>query len=178
MPARSKGPSALRLPRLDDLLEEENISDYDAFIALSDSSEANILGCVMAKEHGIPKTVAQVENLQYVNEAEALNIGSIINKKLLASSRIFQIMLDSDLDNAKCLALHEAEVSELIIKEDARVTRTQVMNLNLPSGITIAGLVRDGEGQLVRGQTQLQAGDHVVVFSLAGSIHKIEKAFR
>ena len=161
-----------------DLLEEENISDYDAFIALSDSSEANILGCVMAKEHGIPKTVAQVENLQYVNEAEALNIGSIINKKLLASSRIFQIMLDSDLDNAKCLALHEAEVSELIIKEDARVTRTQVMNLNLPSGITIAGLVRDGEGQLVRGQTQLQAGDHVVVFSLAGSIHKIEKAFR
>ena len=161
-----------------DLLEEENISDYDAFIALSDSSEANILGCVMAKEHGIRKTVAQVENLQYVNEAEALNIGSIINQKLLASSRIFQIMLDSDLDNAKCLALHEAEVSELIIKEDARVTRTQVMNLNLPSGITIAGLVRDGEGQLVRGQTQLQAGDHVVVFSLAGSIHKIEKAFR
>ena len=161
-----------------DLLDEENISDYDAFIALSDSSEANILGCVMAKEHGIRKTVAQVENLQYVNEAEALNIGSIINKKLLASSRIFQIMLDSDLDNAKCLALHEAEVSELIIKENARITRTQVMNLSLPSGITIAGLVRDGVGQLVRGNTQLQAGDHVVVFSLAGAIHKIEKAFR
>ena len=161
-----------------ELLEEEGISDYDAFIALSDSSEANILGCMMAKEHGVRKTVAQVENLQYVNEAEALNIGSIINKKLLASSRIFQIMLDSDLDNAKCLALHEAEVSELIVKEGARVTRSDIKDLRLPAGITIAGLVRDGEGQLVRGNTRLQGGDHLVVFTLAGAIHKIEKAFK
>ncbi|MBO5541723.1 MAG: Trk system potassium transporter TrkA [Muribaculaceae bacterium] len=161
-----------------DLLEEEGISDYDAFIALSDSSEANILGCMMAKEHGVRKTVAQVENLQYVNEAEALNIGSIINKKLLASSRIFQIMLDSDLDNAKCLALHEAEVSELIVKEGARVTRCDIKDLRLPAGITIAGLVRDGVGQLVRGNTRLQGGDHLVVFTLAGAIHKIEKAFK
>lgn len=161
-----------------DLLEEEGISDYDAFIALSDSSEANILGCMMAKEHGVRKTVAQVENLQYVNEAEALNIGSIINKKLLASSRIFQIMLDSDLDNAKCLALHEAEVSELIVKDGARVTRCDIKDLRLPAGITIAGLVRDGEGQLVRGNTRLQGGDHLVVFTLAGAIHKIEKAFK
>ena len=161
-----------------DLLEEEGISDYDAFIALSDSSEANILGCMMAKEHGVRKTVAQVENLQYVNEAEALNIGSIINKKLLASSRIFQIMLDSDLDNAKCLALHEAEVSELIVKEGARVTRCDIKDLRLPAGITIAGLVRAGVGQLVRGNTRLQGGDHLVVFTLAGAIHKIEKAFK
>ena len=161
-----------------DLLEEEGISDYDAFIALANSSEANILGCMMAKEHGVRKTVAQVENLQYVNEAEALNIGSIVNKKLLASSRIFQIMLDSDLDNAKCLAIHDAEVSELIIKEGARVTRCDVKDLSMPYGITIAGLVRDGVGQLVRGNTRLQGGDHVVVFCLSGAIHKIEKAFR
>ncbi len=164
-------------PRDTDLLEEEGLSDYDVFIALTPSSEANILGCMMAKEHGVRKTVAQVENLQYVNEAESLNIGSIINKKLLASSRIVQIMLDSDLDNAKCLALADAEVAELIIKDKSRVTRADVKDLNLPRSMTIAGLVRDGVGQLVRGNTRLQAGDHVVVFCLAGSIHKIEKAF-
>ena len=164
-------------PRDVDLLEEEGLSDYDVFIALTPSSEANILGCTMAKEHGVRKTVAQVENLQYVNEAESLNIGSIINKKLLASSRIVQIMLDSDLDNAKCLALHDAEVAELIIKEKSKVTRSDIKDLHLPHSMTIAGLVRDGVGQLVRGNTRLQAGDHVVVFCLAGSIHKIEKAF-
>lgn len=164
-------------PRDTDLLEEEGISDYDVFIALTDSSEANILGCMMAKEHGVRKTIAQVENLQYVNEAEALNIGSIINKKLLASSRIVQIMLDSDLDNAKCLALADAEVAELIIKENSKVTRKPVKDLHLPTGMTIAGLVRGGVGQLVAGSTHLQAGDHIVVFCLSGYIHKIEKAF-
>lgn len=160
-----------------DLLEEEGISDYDAFVALTSSSEANILGCMIAKEHGVRKTIAEVENLQYINEAEALNIGTIINKQLLASSRILQIMLDCDVDNARCLALSDAEVAELIIKDRARVTKSQVKDLRLPNGMTIAGMVRDGVGQLVRGNTHLQAGDHVVVFCLSGSIHKIEKVF-
>ena len=160
-----------------DLLEEEGISDYDVFVALSESSEANILGCMMAKEHGVRKTIAQVENLQYINEAETLNIGTIINKKLLASSRIFQMMLDNDVDNAKCLARADAEVAELVVKENSRVTRAAVKDLKLPDGMTIAGLVRNGIGLLVGGNTRLQAGDHVVVFCLSGSIHKIERTF-
>lgn len=160
-----------------DFLEEEGISDYDVFIALTETSEANILGCMMAKEHGIKKTIAQVENLRYFNEAEALNIGTIINKKLLASSRIFQIMLDSDADNAKSLALADAEVAELVVKPGAKVTRAAVKDLRLSKNMTIAGLVRDGEGQLVTGNTVLQAGDHVVIFCLSGDIHKIEKIF-
>ncbi|MCQ2287769.1 MAG: Trk system potassium transporter TrkA [Muribaculaceae bacterium] len=160
-----------------DFLEEEGISDYDVFIALSDISEANILGCMMAKEHGIRKTIAQVENLRYFNEAEALNIGTIINKKLLASSRIFQIMLDSDVDNAKSLALADSEVAELVIKEGSKVTKADVKDLNLSRNMTIAGLVRNGEGYLVTGNTRLQAGDHVVIFCLSGDIHRVEKIF-
>ena len=164
-------------PRDSDFLEEEGIASYDVFIALTETSEANILGCMMAKEHGIKKTIAQVENLRYFNEAEALNIGLIINKKLLASSRIFQIMLDSDVDNAKSLALADAEVAELVVKPGSKVTRAQVKDLKLAQGITIAGLVRNGEGYLVTGDTQLEVGDHVVVFCLLGGIHKIEKIF-
>jgi len=160
-----------------DFLEEEGISSYDVYIALGDTSEANILGCMMAKEHDIRKTIAQVENLRYFNEAEALNIGTIINKKLLASSRIFQIMLDSDADNAKSLALADAEVAELVVKEGSKITRAAVKDLKLGRNMTIAGLVRDGEGSLVTGNTRLQAGDHVVVFCLFGGIHRIEKIF-
>lgn len=164
-------------PRDTDLLEEEGVSDFDVFVALTESSEANILGCMMAKEHGVKKTIAEVENLQFINEAETLNIGTIINKKLLASSRIFQIMLDSDDTNSKCLALADAEVAEFVIKEGSKVTRSEVRNLRLPFGMTIAGLVRDGKGELVTGNTRLVAGDHVVVFCLSGGLHKIEKAF-
>lgn len=161
----------------DEILQEEGISDIDVFVALSDRSETNILSCMMAKEYGVRRTIAEVESLQFINEAESLNIGTIINKKLLASSRIFQILLDSDVNNARCLALADAEVAELIIKEGSKVCRHEVKDLHLPDGMTIAGLVRDGDGMLVNGNTRMQVGDHVVVFCLSGVLHKVERYF-
>ncbi|MBQ9585546.1 MAG: Trk system potassium transporter TrkA [Muribaculaceae bacterium] len=160
-----------------DVLEDEGVEDYDVFVALGDSSESNILSCVMAKELGMRKTIAQVENLQFVNEAESLNIGTIINKKLIASSTIFQMMIDADTETSKSLALADAEVAELEVGAGAKVTKAKVKDLRLSRDMTIAGLVRNGEGFLVTGDTQLQAGDRVVVFCLAGAIHKIEKMF-
>ena len=160
-----------------DVLEDEGVEDYDVFVALGDSSESNILSCVMAKEIGMRKTIAQVENLQFFNEAESLNIGTIINKKLIASSTIFQMMIDADTENSKSLALADAEVAELEVGAGAKVTKSKVKDLRLSSDMTIAGLVRNGEGLLVTGDTQLQAGDRVVVFCLAGAIHKIERMF-
>ena len=160
-----------------DVLEDEGVEDYDVFVAMGESSESNILSCVMAKEMGMRKTIAQVENLQFFNEAESLNIGTIINKKLIASSTIFQMMIDDDTDNAKCLALADAEVAELEVGAGAKVTKAPVKDLKLSRDMTIAGLVRGGVGQLVNGNTHLQAGDRVGVFCLRGAIHKIDKMF-
>lgn len=160
-----------------ELLKHEDISDYDAFVALTDSSETNILACLTAKELGVKKTIAEVETIQFINEAEGLNIGTIINKKLLASSKIFQLLLDTDSSTSKCLALADAEVAELVVKPGSKVTKDEVRNLNLSKDMTIAGLVRDGKGVLVKGDTKIQAGDHVVIFCLHGAIHKVEKLF-
>lgn len=161
-----------------DTLREEGITDTDAFVALSDSSETNILTCLTAKELGVHKTIAEVEDLQFISEAENLNIGTIINKKLIASSKIFQILLDTDTGSSKCLALADAEVAEIEVKPKSKVTKGAVRTLDLPYGMTIAGLIRDGEGRLVTGNTMLMPGDHVVVFCLGGALHKIEKLFK
>ena len=160
-----------------DVLREEGLSDYDAFIALTDSSETNILACIMAKEFGIAKTIAEVESLQLVSEAESLNIGTTINKKLLASSTIFQLLLDADSSTSKCHALIDAEVAELEVRQGSKITKAAVKDLKLSRDMTIAGLVRNGEGMLVTGNTVIQPGDHVVVFCLAGALHKVEKLF-
>ena len=160
-----------------EILEEEGIEEMDAFIALTESSETNILGCLAAKEYGVKKTIAEVENIQFISEAEALNIGTVINKKLLASSRIFQYLLDSDSSNAKCLALADAEVAELVAKKGSKITKAKIKDLNLSRDLTIAGMLRNGKGYLVQGDTQIQEGDHVVVFCLSGAIHKVEKLF-
>ena len=160
-----------------DLLRDNRISQYDAFIALSDSSETNILSCLTAKEFGVKKTVAEVENLQFLSQAENLNIGTAINKKLLASSRIFKLLLDADENNSKTLALADAEVAELVVKPGAKVTKSKVKDLKLPSGMTLAVVVHNNECSLVSGDTLIEAGDSVVVFCLRGSIHKVEKLF-
>lgn len=160
-----------------EVLRENTIYQYDAFVALTDFSETNILSCLSAKEFGVPKSIADVENLQFVSQAENLNIGTIINKKLLASSHIFKILLDADEHNAKCLALADAEVAEMQVKPGAKITRKPVKDLHLPFGMTLAAMVRDDSVHLVGGNTQIEAGDFVVVFCLNGTINKIEKWF-
>lgn len=160
-----------------EVLKENNIYQFDAFMALTDSSETNILSCLTAKEFGVPKTIADVENLQFHSQAENLNIGTAINKKLLASSHIFKILLDTDESSAKCLVLAGAEVAEMQVRKGARITKAPVKDLRLPEGMTIAAMARDGMCSLVGGNTHIEAGDFVVVFCAGGTIHKIEKWF-
>ena len=110
--------------------------------------------------------------------AESLNIGTSINKKLMASSSIFQILLDSDESNSKFLALADAEVCEMEVKEKAKITKAPVKDLHLPWGMTLAALIRtDGKAELIGGMTHIYPGDKVVVFCLTGNISKIEKWF-
>ena len=160
-----------------EMLMEEGISEMDAFVALTDSSETNILTCLTAKEYGVKKTIAEVEDLQFISQAENLNIGTILNKKLLASGKIFQMLLDADDESSKFMALADADVAEIEAKPKSKVTRAAVKDLGLSRDMTIAGLIRDGHGMLVSGNTLIQPGDHVLVFCLANTIHKIERLF-
>ncbi len=159
------------------LLKEEGLESTDAFVALSGNSETNILACLAAKRMGVIKTVAKVENIDYINMAESLDIGTIINRKLIAASHIYQMMLDADVSNVKCLTLANADVAEFTVKEGASITRKQVKDLGLPKGVTLGGLIRNGEGMLITGNTTIQSGDHVVVFCMGFMIKKIEKYF-
>ena len=159
------------------LLKEEGIERMEAFVALTGSSESNILACLAAKRMKVRKTVAEVENIDYIGMAESLDIGTVINKKMIAASHIYQMMLDADVSNVKCLTVANADVAEFIVKAGSKITQHQVKDLGLPKGVTIGGLVRNGEGIVVMGNTQIQAGDHVVVFCLNMMIKKIEKYF-
>lgn len=160
-----------------DLLREEGLQNTEAFVALTDNSETNILACLAAKRMGVRKTVAEVENIDYIGMAESLDIGTVINKKMIAASHIYQMMLDADVSNVKCLTFANADVAEFTVKEDSRITKHDVKDLGLPKGTTIGGLIRQGEGVVVTGNTRILPGDHVVVFCLSMMIKKIEKFF-
>ncbi len=159
------------------LLNEEGILNTQAFVALTSNSESNILTCLAAKRLGVRKTVAIVEDIDYVNMAESLDIGTIVNKKNIAASNIYQMMLDTNVENVKFLTTINVDVAEFIANKGAQVTKKAVKDLNLPRGVTIGGIVRDEVGMLVSGNTQIQQGDSVVVFMHDLSLRRVEKLF-
>lgn len=159
------------------LLKEEGIRNTQAFVALTSNAETNILACLTAKRMGVRKTVASVENFDYVGTAESLDIGTIINKKAVAASHIYQMMLDANVENIRFLMSVNADVAEFTPSPDSKITRKPVKDINLPKGVTIGGLVRNGEGMLVSGNTQIEAGDSVVIFCYNVDMKKVEKLF-
>lgn len=159
------------------LLTDEGIKNTQAFVALTSNAETNILACLTAKRLGVRKTVASVENLDYISMAESLDIGTIINKKSIAASNIYQMLLDADVRNVRFMMGLNANVAEFIPKDGSKVTRKLVKDLGLPRNITIAGMVRRGEGFLVNGNTQIMAGDTVMVFCANEDMRKVEKFF-
>ena len=160
------------------LLREEGIKHTQAFVALTGNAETNILACLAAKKLGVRKTVAMVENLDYVSMAESLDIGTIINKKTVAASHIFQMMMKADVRSMRSLMLADSDVAEFVASEGSKVTKAPVKSLGLPTGIAIGGLVREGKGILVTGNTQIMAGDSVLVFCHKHHLEKAEKFFK
>ena len=159
------------------LLVDEGIRNTQAFVAMTGNAETNILACLTAKRMGVRKTVAMVDNIDYIDMAESFDIGTIINKKAIAASHIYQMMLDAKVHNVRFLTATNADVAEFIPVPGSKVTRKPVKDLGLPAGMTIGGLVRNGEGQLVSGNTQIEAGDTVMVFCNNLGMTKIEKFF-
>lgn len=161
-----------------ELLRSEGIDHTDVFMALSDNSETNILACLAAKRSGVSRAVSEVENIDYISMAESLDIGSIINKKKLAASTIFQMMLNTDVSSVKCLTFIQAVVAEFPVNGECLITKKPVKELGLPDGANIGGIIRNGKGMNVTGNTMIQIGDHVIVFCLEHVLKKLEKYFR
>ena len=161
-----------------DLLKEEGISKMDAFVATTGNSETNILSCHLAKSYGVRRTVAEVENLAYMGLAENMDIGSLVNKKLIAASYIYRFTLNAAISKVKCLTASDAEVFEFIAKSNAKITLKPVKDLDFPEEAKIGGIIRGNNGYIADGDTHIQEGDKVVVFTLPSGIKKLEKFFK
>lgn len=160
-----------------ELLQSEGIDECDAFLALTANSEANILACLAAKQFGVRKTIAEVENMDYISMAENFDIGTVINKKTIAASKIYELLLQADLTNIKTLTLSDANVGEIIAKPNSKVTKKLIKNLDLPSDITFGALIRNGEPILIDGETLIEPYDKVVIFFMGKSLKRIENLF-
>jgi trk system potassium uptake protein TrkA len=160
-----------------ELLEEENIRDMDAFIAVTGDSETNIMSCLVAKSKGVKKTVALVENMDYINISQTIGIDTLINKKLIAASSIFRHIRKGEILALANLHNIDAEVFEFEVQPNAKVTKKPIKDLRFPRDAVFGGIIRDEKAYMSFGDFQIKNGDKAIVFCLPEAISIVEELF-
>jgi len=161
-----------------DLLAQEGIVDMDGFIAVTNDAETNIITCLMAKHLGVAKTIALVDNIDYVPLTQTIGLDALINKKLIAASNISRFIRKANILSIATLQGIDAEVVEYIAGASSKVTNAKVKDLKFPQNAIIGGYVRDGKGYITVGDTELEKDDKVVVITLPSDVSKVEKFFQ
>ena len=164
--------------RNSDMLIEESIKDFDAFVAVTNSSETNILACVAAKSLGVARTIAEVENIEYIRLAESMGVDAVINKKLITAGRIFKFTLSNKVRFIKYMSGTNAEILEFIVAPESKITKKPLKDMGFPSNAIIGGIIRGNESFIAVGDTHIQAYDRVAVFALPETVKEVDKFFR
>ena len=164
--------------RNSDFLYEEAIRDYDAFLALTGSDETNVLACVVAKKFGIERTVAEVENIEYMRLAEEMGVDTVINKKLITAGRIFKFTLSGKARFVKYMSGTNAEVMEYTAAPDSAITKAPLKDISFPKNAIIGGVIRGNDSFIAVGETVIQPYDRVAVFALPETIKAIDRFFK
>ena len=160
-----------------DLLDEEDIRSCDAFVAVTPSSETNILACVAARGMGVARTIAEVENIEYIKLAEAMGVDAVVNKKLITAGRIFRFTLSNKVRTVKVLGGSDAEVLEYVVNPSSPITKAPLRDLHFPKDAVIGGVIRGSEAIIAVGDTQIRPYDRVAVFAMPSALKQIEKFF-
>jgi trk system potassium uptake protein TrkA len=159
-------------------MKEEGIEQMDAFIAVTGNSETNIISCLSAKNHGVKKTIALVENIDYIHLSQNIGIDTMINKKLIAANFIFRYIRKGEVVSLTSIHGVDAEILEFEVKEGSKILDRELRNLDFPHTAIIGGLVRNNQGFTVRGNFEFQPKDRVVVLSKPECIHSVEGFFK
>lgn len=164
--------------RNSDFLCDESINTFDAFVSLMGSDESNVLACVAAKKFGVMRTVAEVENMEYLQLAEEMGVDTVINRKLTTAGSIYRFTLGGRARVVKYMPGTNAQVIEYTAADGSPVTKGALKDINFPKGAVIGGIVRGPESLLAVGSTVIEPYDRVVIFALPETVREIDRFFK
>lgn len=165
-------------PSNSDFLVEEGLADFDALAALTKIDEANVLSCVVAKKFGVPRTIAEVENNEYIRLAEDIGVDIVINKKLITAARIFRYTLDGRAGFVRYMSGTDAEIMEYTVAEGSAITKSPLNAINFPEDAIIGGVIRGNESFIAVGTTEIKPYDRVAIFTKPNAMKAVDKLFR
>jgi len=161
-----------------ELLKEEGLERMDALISLTPNSESNIITCLLAKDHGVHKTIAFVDNIDYTRISQSIGVDTLINMKLIAANNVFRFVRKGQIEAIASLDGVDAEIIEFVIQKDNRLTKTSIGDLHLPADAVIAGVIRGEQHFFPDEDFIMHKDDKVIVFAQYSAISRVEKIFR
>jgi trk system potassium uptake protein TrkA len=160
-----------------ELLVEEGLEQMDAFLALTESSETNIITSLSAKNHGVYKTIAHVDTREYIHISHSIGVDSLINKKLVAANEVSRYLRKGKVEAVSGIYGVDAEFVQYHISKNNRLTRYPLKDLRFPETAIIAGVIRGDEVYIPDGEFVLQANDKAIVLALPQAKTLLEKLF-
>ncbi len=148
------------------LLENEDLEHMDAFVGLTGYDEQNLLMALMAKQAGVPKTIAKISRESYIKIIDKLGIDVAFNSVYITASNILKYIRGGKVVSVSLLLGGDGEVTEIIVGEDLPFTGKPLSELNLPEGIIIGAIVHNGEVIIPKGSSIIHPKDRIIVFSL------------
>ncbi len=160
------------------LLEEEDLANVDAFVAITGFDEENLLMSLRAKQIDVSKVIAKVSRQNYVNIIEKLGIDVAINPVNITASEILKYIRGGRVISVSLLLGGEAEVTEIKVAEELPIIGKKISKLGLPKGIIIGAILHKNKVLIPSGDSVINAGDRLVIFSLLSEVPALEKFFQ
>ena len=159
-------------------LEEESIEGIDAFLALTNDDEDNIIASLLARKLGAKKVIALINRLNYLPMIQRLGINTSVSQRLATVDRILQFVRKGRVLSVTTFREEEAEAIELIAAAGSKYVGKKLREIRFPRGAIVGAIARvNGEVLVPRGDATIEAGDRVIFFTLEGVVPELESAF-
>lgn len=159
-----------------ELLEEENVSDADFFVALTNDEEENVLACLLARRLGVRHTITRVNKFAYIPLVSAIGLETLVSSRLSAVSAILSNIRRGKVVSVSALKGEDAEAIEFEALQTSEIVGRPLAEIKFPKQALIAAIVRNGDIIIPQGSTVIEPQDRIIVFTRREAIPKVEKA--
>lgn len=160
-----------------ELLELEGVGGADAFVALTEQDESNILSSLLAKHAGAKQVITLVNRIEYVPLVRRIGLDTAVSPRLSAAAAILRYVRRGGVTRVATLKEIDAEAIGFVVAAGSRVIGRPLAEIDFPEGALVAAIVRRGDVTVPRGTDQLQAGDTAIVFALPDAVEPVVKLF-
>ena len=160
------------------LLTEADIADSDLMIALTNNDQVNILSSVMAKRLGCTSNLTLINDPSYHDFTRTLGIDAYVNPRSVTISRVLQHVRRGRIRAVHSIHKGGAEAMEAEALETSPLVGPELHDVELPPGIRIGAIYRDGDVIKPSGSVRIKPNDRIVIFALAGAVRQVEQLFR